>query len=269
MIFHSSCAFAGVANMLEKFDVHKEDYELAIGMKLPYLFEYDSEKGMYMTGTALQSADYFNRYLNQLGYHMQEILLSKQAIIEKLKITSYVLMIGITLDNGLKHAVIFNKYQNKQFYFTNNKRFGNEEPDEYIFTEFELNEKLDEFVVMGYLEKCPIKTMDFTPHLQKSVVILQQYRVELITFCKAKQTIEKLNNIKDHLFRPLILDGLAMMELLNHQKIADLQKKLQREFIAILRKEANITPELELLINPINHIFDEYLSLIEHHYCDS
>ena len=41
MTFNNSCSYAGVANMLEDFNIHMEDYELAIEMKVPFIFKYD------------------------------------------------------------------------------------------------------------------------------------------------------------------------------------------------------------------------------------
>lgn len=48
MTFNSSCAFAGVANMLSAFDVDVEDRDIALGMKLPYIFA--QEDSAYLGG---------------------------------------------------------------------------------------------------------------------------------------------------------------------------------------------------------------------------
>ena len=37
MTFNSSCAYAGLANMLEKKGIDVEDYEIALEMKLPFM----------------------------------------------------------------------------------------------------------------------------------------------------------------------------------------------------------------------------------------
>ena len=52
MTLNYSCAFAGVANLLEQYGVDIEDRDLCLGMKLPYLFE--NESGKYLAGTMLQ-----------------------------------------------------------------------------------------------------------------------------------------------------------------------------------------------------------------------
>ncbi len=68
MTFNFSCSYAGVANMLEQYGIDTDDRSIAMGMKLPYLFAY--ENGVYMAGPMLQSAAWFNLYLNPIGFEM-------------------------------------------------------------------------------------------------------------------------------------------------------------------------------------------------------
>ena len=262
MTFNASCAFAGIANLLECFGIDKQDYELAIGMKLPYLFDYDEQNKTYLTGSALQTSDYFNLFLHSLGVEMQEISLSKNETIEKLKDLDRPVMIGITLDNDGKHAIIFRGCEGEKFCFTNNKRFDSEEPDEYVFSELELSSRLDETVIIGWLEECPVKVVDFKPYFEKSLTVLQQYREELLAFCETRQSIENLNAAKDRLFRPIALDGLAMMELISHTEMLMMQREVQEKFIAMLRKREMVIPMQELPLDLINRVIDEYLVLI-------
>ena len=53
MTFRASCAFAGVANMLESFGIDVTDRDIALGMKLPFLFA--KEEGTYLGGPILMS----------------------------------------------------------------------------------------------------------------------------------------------------------------------------------------------------------------------
>lgn len=49
MSFNSSCAFAGVANMLQQLGIDVQDRDIALGMKLPYLFV--KEDDVYLGST--------------------------------------------------------------------------------------------------------------------------------------------------------------------------------------------------------------------------
>ena len=77
MTFNSSCSYAGVANMLAQYHFAVDDRTIAMDMRLPYLFTY--EDGIYMAGPMLQSADWFNLYLNPVGFHMIETAVSAEA----------------------------------------------------------------------------------------------------------------------------------------------------------------------------------------------
>ena len=54
MTFNSSCSYAGLANMLLRYGVDTQDREIAMDMKLPFLFAY--EEGEYRAGPMLQGA---------------------------------------------------------------------------------------------------------------------------------------------------------------------------------------------------------------------
>ena len=43
MTFNASCAYAGLANIPERFGIETEDREIALAMGLPYLFAKEGE----------------------------------------------------------------------------------------------------------------------------------------------------------------------------------------------------------------------------------
>ncbi len=63
MTFNSSCPYAGMANMLEKYGIDVEDYEIALEMKLP-LFVDKNEDG-YVTGPMIQEKKWLDIFLNR------------------------------------------------------------------------------------------------------------------------------------------------------------------------------------------------------------
>lgn len=108
MTFNSSCSYAGVANMLEQHGVDSDDRSIAMGIKLPYLFSH--EDGVYMAGPMLQSADWFNLYLNPIGFNMVE----KEVLAEQ--VPAYLMqqktaMLGLQVDESGKHAVVYTGQQ--------------------------------------------------------------------------------------------------------------------------------------------------------------
>ena len=68
MTFNSSCPYAGMANMLEKYGIDVEDYEIALEMKLP-LFVDKNEDG-YVAGPMIQEKKWFDIFLNRYGFEL-------------------------------------------------------------------------------------------------------------------------------------------------------------------------------------------------------
>ena len=75
MTFNSSCAFAGIANMLMKKGISVEDYEVALGIELPYLMVREGES--FLAGTMLQEKKWFDIFLKKQGFELSEKSLKK------------------------------------------------------------------------------------------------------------------------------------------------------------------------------------------------
>ena len=140
MTFKSSCSYAGIANMLEQYGIDTSDREIALEMKLPYLFHY--QDGVYLSGPMLQSAEWFDIYLNPLGFQLIEKKISAEKIADYLK-EQKTAMLGIKMGNEGKHAVVYKGMELNEFVFLNNKRENEEVPCEIRFTEEELRQNVE------------------------------------------------------------------------------------------------------------------------------
>jgi len=150
MTFNRSCSYACLANLLENYNIHKTDREIAIEMNLPYLFSYDDKTEMYLAGPMLQGIEWFNIYLNTIGIAFIEQELNKNDVPKYLRENPGDKIIGLNLDNG-KHAVIFKGYTNDEYKFLNVKHENSHEPDFYTFSESDLLLRLDNLVHIGYI----------------------------------------------------------------------------------------------------------------------
>ena len=83
MTFNSSCSYAGIANMLERYGIETDDRSIAVAMNLPFLFSYSN--GVYLSGPMLQTAEWFDLYLNPIGYQLIEKAVSADGIDKYLK----------------------------------------------------------------------------------------------------------------------------------------------------------------------------------------
>lgn len=247
MTFNSSCSYAGIANMLERHGLDTSDRSIAIGMKLPYLFFRCN--GIYLSGPMLQEAKWFNLYLNPIGYELSEKMMLADEAAAYLKAQESA-MLGIRTGNTGKHAVVYTGTRADRLVFLNNKWESEEAPDEIQLTADELKQKLDPMVVVATLRQVSPKSVSFTDKLQESIAVLQANLAEITELCGKEETVAFFRSKLNILFRPLFLDGIAMLNLVGEAGLAQSFTSLQQELLCALRQE----PEQCILLN-------EYISM--------
>lgn len=235
MTFNSACAFAGVANLLSLHGVEAEDRDIALGMQLPWMLEYNQAEDAFAAGPMLQSADWFDLYLRPRGFRLVEREFAKEQVPEQL---TQATMLGLLVTERSRHAVIFQKKVRETYHFLNNKWQQSPEPETLELTGEELLSRLTERVMLGKLEACEPKTVNFQPLLERSFEnwALLGKRVE--AFAVTEQSVEAQLKAMNALFRPLLLDGLTMMELLGDAGQTALLRQLQGQYLkAAARRE--------------------------------
>lgn len=259
MTFHSSCAFAGVANMLERHGVDVQDRTIALGMKLPYLFA--KEGGKYLAGPMLQTAQWFGLYLHPMGFTMDETAVQRgdvPAVLAPLECA----MLGLRVTPESKHAVIYAGKDEDRFCFINNKWERTDEPERLALTEAELLARLDETAVLAMLRAISPVKVDFAPYLQRSCDVLSDLKQDICTFCSTEQSPEAIRAAMDTYFRAILLDGITMLDLCGQSALADQLRTVQREFLTIVRSGKAATLCRELSLPLLTQAMDEYIALI-------
>ena len=236
MTFNSSCSYAGIANMLEQYGVNTTDREIALGMKLPYLFFYDD--GTYVSGPMLQKAEWFNIYLNSIGFQLVEKKISADKVVDYLK-DQKTAMLGIKMGNAGKHAIVYKGMEADELVFMNNKWEKEEVPSEIKFVEGELREKIDAEVVVAILQTINATKVCMIEKLEASLVVLQANVLEIIELCNKEVTVGYLQSKLNTLFRPLFLDGITMLNLIGETEASDAWKVMQGDLLGALRQDKN------------------------------
>ena len=95
--------------------------------------------------------------------------------------------------------------------------------------------RLPDVVVVGYLERCQPERVDITPYLQESLDTWERLRTELQAYIAQEQSPKSLRESMNRLFRPLLLDGLTMMQLLKNEAQIHLLTDLQSKYLIALR----------------------------------
>ena len=262
MTFNSSCSFAGIANMLDKCGIDTNDKDIALAMKLPYLFHFADD--VYMSGSMLQTAEWFDLYLNPIGYSLTEETVAKDHLVDYL-LNKNVAMLGIYVDEDEKHAVIYIENNSNSITFLNNKWENDSSPELIKLTPAELLKSVDNEVVVATLKKIQPTTVDFSTKLTTSLEVARANLNEILNVSKCKTTVGELRTKLNTLFRPFFLESISMMKLIGENELCDDFSSLQREFLTAIRQDANTILFLKdyISIEKLIISVEKYINLIE------
>lgn len=260
MTFNSSCSFAGVANMLLQFGIDVEDRQIALGMKLPYLF--DLQEGVYSAGPMLQTSDWFNLYLRTLGHAMKETIVSKWDIPDHL-LQCGVAMLGLRVSQREKHAVVFVGMDRECFRFINNKWEHSDEPEMLTLSKEELLDRLDDTVMVATIGETIVANPDLSERLVRSCRVLEQYKADVQMFADTEKTKEELTAAMNTLFRATLLDGITMLELIDQRELTEEFRQIQKTFLAVLREGKPVLLREKLDMPAWLAAIDRYIDLIK------
>jgi len=206
-------------------------------LNIPYMFLYRPQEERYIAGAQIQTL--FNYFLNSLSYDFIEEKFTPESAIDEFDKIKKRYMLGITIkqNSDSKHAVIYEGMEKNGYRFLNPKRKDSIEPDYYVFNKDELIGKLPLEILMGYLIKIK-KAVSFDV-LDKLVISLEnidKYRNLLIEYCSKKRDVNSLKKTKEILFAPLLLDVLAMMEIIGEAKLAIDLKNIRTKYMDALKE---------------------------------
>lgn len=260
MTFNSSCSYAGLANLLSFCGVDTEDRKIAVEMGLPYFFDF--EHGTFSAGPMLQGEKWFNVYLNPLGFAWKEQELKKAELCPALREMGYA-MLGVSVGDGSKHAVIFTGLQGDKLHFLNNKWERAEEPDALLLTEQELLDRVDDTVFVGCLVKTDRKPVCKNELLKRSESTLRKLLDEIQTFCSDERSVPELRSSMNTLFRSILLDGITMLGLLGQTELADRLRTVQGQYMRALRENKPLRLAQYLDLDLLGEAVDDYAALIQ------
>lgn len=258
MHFKASCSYAALAEMVEAHGIHTEDDQIALEMKLPWLFA--KEDGAYVAGPMLQGAKWFNLWLIPRGYIMSEVSLDRESLCPYLR-THRPAMVGIQTPHG-KHAVVFKKFDGN-YHFFNPTHEGSGEPTELIFCEGDLLSKVNQTTVVGELHATKTPPQDIARYLIESISTIRENYAEIEAFASKTHRPEAYLPMMNKLFRPLLLDSITMLELVHESELAQAFSAIQKDFMAFMRGPRTGAMEKQVPLKEFYRLTEKYVQLIE------
>lgn len=264
MTFNSSCTYCCLANMLLDFNIDIEDYQIVIGIGLPYIIMYDDKSMSFLCGSSLQDKNIFNLYLEPKGLLFIDELLERKKAMQKMKTSKKKYIIG--LNNGKqKHAHVFLRYDGSNFLFLNPHRINDGETDYLILNEHQLSKMLDDELFIGHIVKTSIKKeRDYFLH-RNSINVLDSYKIKIQQFSFKKQSIEDIKNNREPLLRAFAIDLLSMMEIIEDDELLILLKQFQKDCLALFKVNENTIPSEIIDLNNFFLIIDLYKERINYY----
>lgn len=232
--FNCACSYAGVANMLMRFGVDTDDRTIALDMGLPFLFSRDEDG--YAAGPMLQSARWFNLYLHPIGFHMEEEQIPANQVPDYIK-KEQTAMLGIQMEQGGKHALTYVGYSENGLRFLNNKWQQEDAVDALILSGQELIGRIDDPCMVAVLRKITPAKADIETEMAQSINILDENLLEIEKTAAIVQPASTLRRQLNTLFRPLLLDGITMLDLLGETDLHGKFTAIQHTFLAALQRD--------------------------------
>ena len=239
--------------------IEAEDVQIAREMKLPWLFSKDGDT--YLSGPMLQGKRWFDLWLNPRGLAFSESVVSSEALAPALQLAQSPVMLGLQTPYG-KHAVVFLRYDGSSHFF-NPTHENSGEPTALSLSEEELLHSVDSSVMIGRITASDPHMQSIKPLLQKSIKILRENAAEIIAFSSVPHTPDEYLPAMNRLFRPLLLDGISMLQLVGEVSLAQGFSSLQQDFMRFLRSPRTGSLSAFLSLEALSILSEEYIQRIE------
>lgn len=246
---NSSCSYCAISYMVQVFDINVTDIDIVKEINLPLMFEKNNNQ--YNSGFMLQSKKWFDLFLNPRGLELKELMFNKNPAIAFLKENKNV-MIGLKTPQG-KHAVVLVDYSGSCFKFFNPTHEGSGEEEYLVLNEETLINSLDNKLSVARIVPCEKKSVDLKDNIVESISALSFYKNDLESFVENNAAREAYRNNLD-LFRPLLLDGLTVMEITNETSLLSLMKQAQKQLLSFIREIDENLNQNEFLLSIIKII---------------
>lgn len=129
-------------------------------------------------------------------------------------------------------------------------------------SESDLFSRLNETVTVGILQQAELAPVDLRPHMEHSLVVLRSLQSDIVSFCSLRQSPAAQQQAMETLFRPILLDGITMLELLEEERLASSLRTIRTQFIKAVKENCTAALTSRLNIPLLVASMTEYAQLI-------
>jgi len=219
--FNSSCAYAGIANLLSQLNVEVEDRDIIIGSNAAFQLLYNELDNQYLAGYRVQGKRWFNYYLNPIGYDYKEFECTIDEYLSLLKDGFQSHLIGLWLGKAERHAVVYEGSHSNNFKYLNNKPQASSDSDYIVFNEDELRQVTKQTLVYGYIEKSDAQYYSFDKsYFEQTLINIEKYKKLILANIEVVKPYSIHLIEKDTIYRTLFLDLQSMIEILDYHALS-------------------------------------------------
>ncbi len=261
--FNSSCAYAGIANLLSQIDVDVEDRDIIIGSNAAFQLLYDELENQYLAGYKVQGKKWFNYYLNPIGFEYKEFECSIDEYLSLIKGGFQNHMIGLWLGKVERHAVIYEGSNNSHFKYLNNKSIDSSESDYLVLSENDLRRVNKQSLVYGYIEKSDIEYCSFDKsYFEQTIINIEMYK---------KMILENIGVVKPYsthlierntIYRTLFLDLHSMIEILDHYSLSKKILEMRSKYLNRLKSRNSFALQELCTEHEFNTVLDNFKEIV-------
>ena len=185
-------------------------------------------------GRCCKALKWFDLWLNPKGFAFRENTIKTDVLPETLQ-HSGPCMFGMQTPYG-KHAVVFTGYDGN-FHLLNPTYENSGEATELVMSAQELTAAIDTPVTIGCLRRTAPRSVNLHAVWEASIPVLRQNVAEIAAFASTSHAPEAYMEALNRLFRPLLLDGITMLELAGEMTFSTQLRELQAALMRFMRTD--------------------------------
>ena len=259
MHFNSACSFTALAFILAEKGIMTEDTEIVREAGLPWIFAREGDS--FLAGPMLQGKKWYDLYLNPRGLCMREEPVEREKLPEYLR-DHEGSMLGLRLPGHRgKHAVVMEEYDGAWCFF-NPTREGSGQETEIRLDREGLMLAADPVTIVGTVAEHDRVIPDQRKLAEESLAVLEGNCRAVEAFCSETHSREEYDTAMDRIFRPLLLDGITMLELIGETELAEGFRKEQRTFLTFMKGDRTGKLDETVSLNNLRRLKERYGELV-------